>query len=239
MDESWDARSRLLLGDEAMARLAAATVLVAGLGGVGGYAAEVLARSGVGGMIIIDSETVDVTNVNRQLIALRSTVGLSKTGLWRQRLLDINPELRLEVRDTFITPDNAAMMLDPAPDHVADCIDTVASKCALLAGCLERHIPVISSMGAGGRLDPSKVRYGHLAQTCEDGLAKAVRTAMRRRKIDAGRLKVVWSQEAPCRKALINLETTNKRSSFGTLATIPALFGIYIANSIIRHISGV
>ncbi len=238
-DVGWDARSRLLLGDEAMSRLAASTVLVAGMGGVGGYAAETLVRSGIGALIIVDSETVDVTNVNRQLIALHSTVGQGKVKLWAQRLLDINPDLRLDAREMYITADNVHALLDSPINFVADCIDTIAPKCALISDCFYRHIPVISSMGAGGRLDPTRVQYGRLSQTREDGLARAVRTNLRRHKLDTSRLKVVWSDEAPHRGAIINLDERNKRSSFGTLATIPAIFGIYMANYIIRKISGV
>lgn len=222
-----------------MQRLANATVLVAGLGGVGGYTAEVLARSGIGSLIIVDADVVSLSNINRQLIATFSTVGQPKTHMWQQRLSDINPNLRIDARCEFISPDNIASLLDSGIDFVADAIDTVAPKCALIRECMESGVPLISSMGAGGRLDPSQIRYGMLAQTQGDGLARTLRQRLRKQGVDVGKVPVVWSTEEPGKHAVIDLEERNKRSSFGTLASIPAIFGIYMANYIIRKISSV
>lgn len=236
--EGWDSRTRLLLGDEGAGRLANASVLVAGLGGVGGYVAEILARSGVGKLVLVDADTVSESNVNRQIIALRDTLGMSKAELWRQRLGKINPALTIDARDMFLTPDNIPPLLDCGCDYVADAIDTIAPKCALIRECVVRGNAIVSSMGAGGRLDPSQVRYGTLDKTCGDGLARTLRQRLRRQETDIRNVKVVWSSEEPARRAVINLDERNKRSSFGTLASIPALFGIFMANLIIRDIAG-
>ena len=237
--DSWDSRTRLLLGDENADRLRAATVMVAGLGGVGGYVAEVLARSGVGNLILIDADDVALSNLNRQIIATHNTVGRPKSEVWRERLLSINPDLHVDARREFITPDNVGLMLQPRPDFVADAIDTVAPKVELMRRCVEQEIPLISSMGAGGRLDPSQVCYGTLATTQGDGLARTLRTRLRKMNVAINNIEVVWSRELPERRAVIELMEQNKRSSFGTMATIPALFGIYMANKIIREITGI
>lgn len=227
--ERWDDRTRRLLGDDSMERLAAARVLVVGVGGVGGYAAEMLARSGVGSLTLVDADEVAVSNLNRQLIALRSTVGESKTALFAERFADINPEIRVESIQAFMDEENVGEMLDGGYDFVLDCIDTVAPKVALLLGCADRRIPVISSMGAGGRCDPTKIGYFSLWETREDGLARAVRQRMKR----LGRrpqIKVVASTETPSSASLVEVGTRSKRTSYGTLATIPAIFGIMMAN---------
>lgn len=237
-DEDWQSRTRLLLGDDAVERLGRASVLVAGVGGVGGYVLEMLARSGVGAITAVDSDAVAPGNINRQLIASRATVGQPKVTLWAERVAAINPDCRFTPLERYIDTSGAASLLEPGFDFVADCIDTVAPKVELLARCLTLRIPVISSMGAGGRLDPTQVRYGHLADTREDGLARAVRQGFKRRGI-CGNPRVVWSAEAPRRRSLIQLCEANKRSSFGTLASIPAIFGLYMANAIVLRLAGV
>lgn len=236
---SWDSRTRLLIGDAAADRLAASTVVVAGLGGVGGYVAEMLARSGVGRLVLIDADVVSPSNINRQLIADVNTIGQPKTELWQQRLTAINPTIRIDARQEFITPENVPEPLAGRPDFVADAIDTVAPKVSLMAGCVQADIPFISSMGASGRMDPAQVRYGTLDATVGDGLARTLRTRLRKLDIPLKSIPVVWSAETPERRAVIDLDERNKRSSFGTLASIPALFGIYMANYIIRKITGI
>ena len=238
--EHWDDRTVTLIGREGAGRLVASRVLVAGAGGVGGYAIEMLARSGVGHITIIDSDGVTPSNINRQIIALRSTVGKPKTTLFTERIRDINPRCSVTALQTYITPDNVSSLLtaDGGYDFVIDAIDTVAPKCALILECLNRRIPVISSMGAGGRTDPSKVRYGDLWDTREDGLARAVRQRLKK----VGRrlpVRVVCSDETPKASAVVALDLPNKRSSFGTLATIPSLFGIYLASHVINHLAKV
>lgn len=236
--DAWDSRTRRLLGDEAVERLARAKVGVVGAGGVGGYAVETLVRSGVGHIVIIDADNVAESNINRQLIALRSTVGEPKVSLFAQRCRDINPEVSVTAVKEFVTPENAANLIGTDADFVIDAIDTVAPKMAVIMHCLANRIPVISSMGAGGRIDPTKIGYFDISETREDGLARAVRQRLKKAGIRKP-LKVVASTEAPCRRAVIELEEQNKRSSYGTIISIPAIFGIYLANyAIVKLING-
>lgn len=233
----WNSRTRLLIGDEGVKRLADARIFVAGVGGVGGYAAEMLARSGVGHLTLVDTDTVSLSNLNRQLIATIPAIGKPKTLLFKDRFAQINPAIEVETIQDFITPDNVADMLSERDyDFVVDAIDTVAPKVALIEYCLRNRIPVVSSMGAGGRLDPTRVGYADLWETREDGLARAVR--QRLKKIGLRRpLKVVASSESPRQSAVVELDERNKRSSYGTLATIPSLFGIYLASYVINKLT--
>lgn len=234
--DAWDSRTRRLLGDEAVKRLAGTKVVVVGAGGVGGYAVETLVRSGVGHIVIIDADNVAESNINRQLIALRSTVGEPKVSLFAQRCRDINPEVSVTAVKEFVTPENAAALIGTDADFVIDAIDTVAPKMAVIMHCLHNRIPVISSMGAGGRIDPTKIGYFDISETREDGLARAVRQRLKKAGIRKP-LKVVASTEAPCRRAVIELEEQNKRSSYGTIISIPAIFGIYLANHVIMKLT--
>lgn len=236
MEERWNDRTRLLLGESAAARLAAARVFIAGIGGVGGYAAEMLARSGVGHLTLVDADCVSVTNLNRQIIAVIPDIGKPKTDLFERRFLDINPEISVKPLREFISPDNVADMLSEGFDYVIDAIDTVAPKVALLAHCLREKIPVISSMGAGGRVDPTKAGYFDLWETREDGLARAVRQRLKKIGLRR-RLDVVASSEAPRSGAVIELDERNKRSSYGTIATIPSVFGILLAAKVINNLT--
>lgn len=236
MMQNWNDRTVCLIGAEAAERLAAARVLVVGVGGVGGYAAEMLARGGVGQLALIDADTVSETNLNRQIIALRSTLDRSKVLLMKERVADINPDCVVTPIEQFLDADGVDILLDGGYDFVADCIDTVAPKVALLDACVRRHVKVISSMGAGGRLDPAAVRYADLWETRQDGLARAVRDRFKRMG-RRPRLPVVYSSEAPKASALIREDgMSGKRTSFGTMAAIPSIFGIYIASYIINKI---
>lgn len=236
MSETWNSRSVTLLGEDNVKKLSHARILIVGVGGVGGYAAEMLARSGVGHLTLIDADEVSVSNINRQLIALHSTIGKSKTLLFAERFADINPDISVEPRKEFLTPESVGRILDEGYDFVIDAIDTVAPKVALIAECMKRRVPIVSSMGAGGRTDPSKVILTDLWETTEDGLARAVRQRLKSQGVKRP-LKVVASKEAPHRSALIPLEERNKRSSFGTIATIPSLFGIYLASHVIDKLT--
>ncbi len=228
----WDDRTRRLLGADAVASLAAMRVLIVGVGGVGGYAAEMLARSGVGHLTLVDADEVAPSNLNRQLIALRSDIGRPKVDLFAARFRDINPDITVDPRREFLTPESVPALIAEGFDYVIDAIDTVAPKVALIAECMRTRTPVISSMGAGGRVDPTRVGYFDLWETREDGLARAVR--QRLKKLGLRRpLKVVASTEPPRPSAVVELDLPNKRSSYGTLATIPSLFGILLANHVI------
>lgn len=233
--EVWNSRTLTLLGEEAVGRLARARVLVAGVGGVGGYAAEMLARSGVGHLTLVDADNVAVSNINRQIIATSDAVGESKVWLFADRFRAINPEIDVRPIQEYLDADNIPALLEREFDYVIDAIDTVAPKMTLILECLRRGIPIISSMGAGGRLDPSKVGYFDISETRDDGLARVVRQRLRKAGIRRG-LTVVASTERPERHSVIPLDERNKRSSFGTIATIPAMFGIFLSSKVIDEI---
>lgn len=237
-NERWDDRTERLLGFDAMERLRDASVLIVGAGGVGGYAAEMLVRSGIGKMTVIDADNVAESNINRQLIALRSNVGRSKAIMYAERFHDINPEAVIDALQMYVGEDEVDEILDGDFDYVLDCIDTVGPKVALLSRCLRRRVPVVSSMGAGGRIDPTKVCYMDLWQTRDDGLARAVRQRLRKAGVRSP-LTTVCSMEPAGKHSLLEVEETNKRPSYGTLASIPALFGIFMANHAIRAIARV
>lgn len=234
--ENRDSRTLALIGEEALGRLHTARVLVVGVGGVGGYAVEMLARTGVGHLTLIDADCVAPSNLNRQLIALESTIGFPKTGLFADRIRDINPDIEVDARPEFLQADGVAALLDEGYDFVLDCIDTVAPKVALIAECLRRNIPIVSSMGAGGRTDVAKVIYSDLWETREDGLARAVRQRLKKMGLRR-RLTVVCSTDAPRPSALISDERENKRSSYGTTACVPATFGIFMASHALHRLS--
>ena len=238
MDQTWYQRTQILYGAERMQRLAAAHVLVVGLGGVGAYAAEMLCRAGVGRLTLVDADAVSLTNINRQLPALHSTIGQSKVQLLRQRFLDINPDVRITAIAEFMDEAAVPGLLDAAPyDFVADAIDTVRPKCALIEGCMDRRIPVISAMGAGAKTDIRRIRQTDISKTTQCGLAKAVRTAMRRDGYARRALPVIFSDEPVRREAILTVEgERNKKSTAGTTAYITATFGNWLAWYILEHL---
>lgn len=235
----YNQRTVLLLGKEAVEKLAGSHVLVVGVGGVGGYAVEMLARSGVGRLTIVDADVVSPSNINRQLPALISTIGVSKVNVMGKRVKDINADCRINVVDRFISVDNVEELLDDVnPDFVVDAIDSVAPKVELIAQCYRRNTKIISSMGAGGRIDPSQVKYADIADTFHDGLARAVRQRLKQRGITQG-VKVVFSTEQARKSSLmLTNEMQNKVSSFGTVAWLPAIFGIMLAAYVINRLTG-
>ncbi len=240
MTEDYFSRTEILIGEHGVQTLAEKHVLIAGLGGVGGYAAETIARAGVGKMTIVDHDRVSPSNLNRQLLALRSTVGQPKCEVMKQRLLDINPDLELIVLDTFIDEGNAAgLLLEHRPDYVADCIDSIACKAQLVAACLRNDIKVLSSMGAGNRIDPLRVKITRLNDTHTDGLAKGLRRQLKAMGI-APRLKVVFSDELPADpiplQPLDGDISGRPRSTNGTISYMPALFGVILGGSIIKDL---
>ena len=234
MNYEWLERTNLLLGDEKLKKLQDANVLVVGLGGVGAYAAEMIARSGVGRMTIADADTVSPTNINRQLIALHSTIGKQKAELTADRLRDINPEINLTVVNKFIKDDETDALLDSDKfDYVVDAIDTLSPKLALIKGCLDRNIPLVSSMGAGAKTDPTKLEICDISKTHHCPLAHMLRKRLHKIGIRTG-FKAVFSPEPVREGAMILCEEQNKKSNTGTISYIPALFGIGCASVVIR-----
>lgn len=238
MDNDWTTRTALLLGTEGMRRLAASHVLVVGLGGVGAYAAEEIARAGVGRMTLVDADVVSLSNLNRQLPALHSTLGKPKAEVMAARLRDINPDLEIEVRNCFVRDEETEALLDAAHyDFVVDAIDTLSPKTFLIYHALQRHLPIISSMGAGAKMDPSRIRIADISKTTDCALARAVRKRLRGMGISKG-LPVVFSTEPANPQAILEVEDEAcKRTTTGTVSYMPALFGCYLASYVIRHLS--
>lgn len=238
MNSNWLERTTLLLGEEKLELLRQANVLVVGLGGVGAYAAEMIARAGVGRMSIADADTVSPTNINRQLIALHSTIGADKADLMAQRLRDINPEIQLTVVNRFIKDDETDALLDSSRfDYIVDAIDTLSPKLALISGALERKIPLVSSMGAGAKTDPTKMEITDISKTHHCPLAHMLRKRLHKIGIRKG-FTAVFSPEPVREGAMILCEEQNKKSNTGTISYIPALFGIGCASVVIRGLIG-
>ena len=235
--EDWKQRTRLLLGEEKMERLQQAHVLVVGLGGVGAYAAEMICRAGVGRMTIVDADTVQPTNINRQLPALHSTMGREKAEVLAARFKDINPDIQLTVLPVFLKDDNIPELLDAARyDFIVDAIDTLAPKCYLIAEALKRHIKIVSSMGAGAKSDISQIRFADIWDTYHCGLSKAVRKRLQKLGIKR-KLPVVFSTEQADPKAvLLTEDEQNKKSTCGTVSYMPAVFGCYLAEYVIKRL---
>ena len=238
MQEHWLERTELLLGKDKLEKLNNTHVLVVGLGGVGAYAAEMLCRAGIGELTIIDADTVHPSNRNRQLIALKSSEGKSKTQLVSERLMDINPELKLIVYEEFIRDERIFEILETNYDFVVDAIDTLAPKIFLIKTALEHKIPIISSMGSGGKMDPSQIQITDFAKTYNDKLARMLRKRMHKMGIRGG-FKVVFSPEQTRKEAVIFVENEeNKKTTVGTISYMPPLFGSFMAAEVIREIIG-
>jgi tRNA A37 threonylcarbamoyladenosine dehydratase len=233
----WMSRTQLMLGDEKVENLRNKNVLVIGLGGVGGICAEMIARAGVGKMTIVDNDKVDASNINRQIPALHSTVDQQKAQVLGHRLKDINPELELTILEVFIKEQITSNLLDSvAWDYVVDCIDTLSAKVFLIKGCLDRKLPIISSLGAGGKVDPSQIRIVDISQTHECNLAKYVRKRLQSLGIRKG-LQVVFSPEKVDQSRIIETEKAfPKKSIIGTLSYMPALFGCTVASVVVRDL---
>ena len=232
----WLERSELLLGTQCINRLKQANVLIVGVGGVGAYAAEMLVRAGIGKMTIADSDTVSLSNINRQLIALHSTVGRVKTDVLAERLKDINPALELTVIAEYIKDDKTDEILDSQHfDYIVDAIDTLSPKLALIKGALDRNIPIVSSMGAGAKLDPTKMEICDISKTHHCPLAHMLRKRLHKMGIRRG-FKAVFSAEPPIEGAMILCEERNKKSNVGTISYLPATFGIGCASVVIRDL---
>lgn len=233
----WLERSELMFGKEGLERLKNAAVLIVGVGGVGAYAAEMLVRAGIGKMVIADSDTVSESNINRQLVALHSTIGRAKTEVLSERLYDINPKLDLRVVNEYIKDEKTDQILDSNHfDYVVDAIDTLSPKLALIKGCMDRGIPIVSSMGAGAKTDPTKMEICDISKTHHCPLAHMLRKRLHKIGIRKG-FKAVFSAEPPKEGAMILCEERNKKSNVGTVSYLPALFGIGCASVVIRDIT--
>lgn len=237
MSQEWKSRTALLLGEDRMNYLSGCHVLVVGLGGVGAYAAEQLCRAGIGKMTIVDADTVNESNLNRQLPALRSTIGRPKAEVVAQRLLDINPELELTVHNEFIRDERTEAILDEANyQFVVDAIDSLSPKVFLIYHALRRQIPVVSSMGAGAKTDPSQVRITDISKTQNCALAKAVRKRLRTLGVNKG-IAAVFSTEMANPDAVIEVDDEQcKRTTTGTISYMPALFGCFLSAHVLRNI---
>lgn len=237
--ERWQERTSILLGEQMLDSLACKRVMVVGLGGVGAYAAEMLCRAGIGNMVLVDSDTVGETNLNRQLIALNSTLGKLKTDVLAQRLLDINPKVNLTVIPEYVEETNLEQIFALAGklDYVVDAIDTLAPKISLIKHCVTKGIPHVTAMGAGAKLDATKIRIADLSKSYNCPLAYILRKKLRKEGISKG-FKVVFSEELPDREAIVPMEERNKKSQVGTISYLPAVFGCVCAQAALEHLIG-
>lgn len=239
IDVSWLSRSALLVGDEGIQALQEKHVLVVGLGGVGSFAAEFMCRSGVGEMTIVDGDTVDPTNRNRQLPALATNHGVSKASIMQERLMAINPDLKLHVIADFLSPQRCKEIFSMPFDYVLDCIDSITPKLTLLVAAMQHKVPIVSSMGAGGKMDPTKLRVAALSETYHCVFAYYIRKRLKKMG-DASGIKAVFSTELPDRNSLVLTDGSNfKRSAYGTISYLPAAFGGICASVAIRDILGI
>jgi len=237
-------RTQLLLGENAMEKLANSRVAVFGVGGVGGYVCEALARTGIGTFDLVDNDQVCVTNLNRQIIATRKTIGMNKVDVMRDRILDINPDAVVNVYNCFFLPENADEFPFEKYDYVVDAVDTVTAKIALVMICQKKNIPIISSMGAGNKLEASAFKVSDIYKTKMCPLAKVMRTELKKRGVK--KLKVVYSEEKPISinkerlaSSGVEQENTSKRAIPGSIAFVPSVAGLIIAGEIIKDIAEV
>jgi tRNA A37 threonylcarbamoyladenosine dehydratase len=232
----WTERAELLFKKEGLDKLKNSHVLVVGMGGVGSFAAEFIARAGVGAMTIVDGDTVDITNINRQLPALHSTIGQPKVTIVGDRLMDINPELKLTRIQEFLSPERAYELVTKEYDYVLDCIDSITPKLNLIISAKRQKVKIISNMGAGGKYEAGKVKVSDIARTEVCPLAKTVRKRLRKEGIAKG-VKVVFSTETPDTTSLKMTDGQNfKKSFFGTNSWIPAVFGLHSAETVVKHL---
>ena len=237
MQSEWLQRTELLVKEEGIERLQSANILIVGLGGVGSFAAEFLVRSGIGNLTIVDGDTVDITNINRQLPALNSTIGKNKTDVVAERILDINPEINLKKINEFLEPERIEEILTQEKfDYVLDCIDSLSPKLALIITCKRKKIKLVSAMGAGGKTDPSKVMVRDISKTNNCFLAKQIRKKLKREQIHKG-FRCVFSTEIQDENSLKMTDGSNyKKSFYGTISYMPAIFGLYAAAEVIRFL---
>lgn len=232
----WQERTSLLFKEEGLNKLKKANVLIVGVGGVGSFAAEFLVRAGIGNITIVDGDVVDITNINRQLPALHSTVGVSKIEVVGNRMTDINPELQLTKINEFLSPERAFEIVTDRFDYVLDCIDSLTPKLNLIIAAKRKRVKIISSMGAGGKMEAAKVKVADISSTENCFLAKALKKRLKEVKIDKG-VKVVYSSEIQDESSLKTTDGKNyKKSFYGTNSYMPGLFGLFAAETVIRYL---
>ena len=235
-DLSWLGRTSLLIGENNVKSLTQKHVMIVGMGGVGSYAAEFICRSGVGKMTIIDGDVVDPTNRNRQLPALSTNHGISKADIMANRLLDINPELELTVIKEFINPEMVENLFHKSVDYIIDAIDSITPKITFLKIAHHKKIPIVSSMGAGGKLDPTQLKVVDISKTINCPFAEQVRKNLKKQGIYSG-IKAVFSPEIVIKESLIMTDGKNyKKSAYGTISYLPATFGAVAASVVIRDL---
>lgn len=235
-DFSWLSRTELLVGESSLRKLSAKHVMVVGMGGVGSYAAEFIARSGVSKMTIIDGDVVDPTNRNRQLPALATTHGIPKVSLMAERLLSINPELDIDIVKEFINPEMVEIQIKKKPDYIIDAIDSITPKITFIRNAYDSGLPIVSSMGAGAKLDPTRLKVVDISMTYNCPFAQQIRKNLKKYGIRKG-LKVVFSPELPIKESLMLTDGKNfKKSAYGTISYLPATFGAVAASVAIREL---
>ncbi len=236
IDTAWLSRTELLIGKENLEKLHRSHVLVVGMGGVGSFAAEFICRAGVGEMTIVDGDVVDPSNRNRQLPALATTHGQSKADLMGERLIQINPELKLHVIKEFIMPGMVDNLLSAPFDFVVDAIDSITPKLTLIKAAYAKNLKLVSSMGAGGKLDPTKLHVTDISKTYNCPFAQQIRKQLRQEGIKNG-IKVVFSPEEPDKKSIMRTDGSNfKKSAYGTISYLPATFGATLSSVVIRDL---
>lgn len=232
----WYKRTELLVGSTGIEKLRNAHVLVVGLGGVGAYAAETICRAGVGRMTIVDGDTVEMTNRNRQLPALVSNEGYRKAEVLAQRFHDINPDIQLEIINDYLQEEHMHQVLQAKQfDYVVDCIDTLSPKVTLMHTAVQLNLPIVSSMGAGGKMDPTQIQIADISKSYNCALAKMIRKRLRKMGVHKG-IKVVFSPEDVDKSKLIIEESRNKKSTVGTISYMPPAFGCFIGSVVIRDL---
>ena len=237
MQSEWLQRTELLIKEEGIEKLQNTNILIVGLGGVGSFAAEFLVRSEIGNLTIVDGDTVDITNINRQLPALNSTIGKNKTDVVAERILDINSEINLKKINEFLEPERMEELLTQEKfDYVLDCIDSLSPKLALIITCKRKKIKLVSAMGAGGKTDPSKVMVRDISKTNNCFLAKQIRKKLKKEQIHKG-FRCVFSTEIQDENSLKMTDGSNyKKSFYGTISYMPAIFGLYAAAEVISFL---
>ena len=235
-DIDWLGRTNLLIGEDRLNKLIHSHVMVVGLGGVGSFAAEFICRSGIGRMTIIDGDVVDPTNRNRQLPALATNHGISKAVIMSERLLAINPELQLTVIKEFINPEMVEQLFEVKPDYIIDAIDSITPTLNFLKIAYQHQLPLVSSMGAGGKLDPTKLQVADISKTYQCPFAQQLRKMLKKDKIYTG-IKVVFSPEENIKESLMMTDGSNyKKSAYGTMSYMPATFGAVAASVAINDL---